>query len=292
MSLRISDKDKLDIITSLQMMLSAGVPLLDSLESLSTSAKGTQLKILKILYKDVDEGNPISDSLARFPDSFDRVTISILKAAETAGTLNEALLDIAANIKKSIEVQSKVMSALAYPSVVMFVFFGVLITILTFVIPRISVVFTRLHVNLPLGTRILIRSSELFVGYWMYLGIGLAVLIFICVLLFIYRRRWLLGIFLKLPLVSGIAYLFDLSNFSYMFYLLLKSGVSITKAIKLAGNVVLQPRTRKAIEQVLETVEGGNPVNIGLKESPKVFPNFMVRITEAGEKTGSLELSY
>ena len=157
----ISSNDKIALISNLSTMLEAGIPILEAIDSLLEDSKGGLKKVLETLREDVTQGKRIHYSFSKFPNVFNKVTVNIIKASEESGTLDETLRDLKEIIAKENEFNDKIKSALIYPSVILLVFLAVLIVILTFVIPKISLVFSRLRVELPLPTKILIFISDL-----------------------------------------------------------------------------------------------------------------------------------
>ncbi len=272
-------------------MLEAGIPLLESIDSLLEDCKGNLKKILEALREDVTQGKRIHYSFSRFPKVFDKVVVNIIKASEESGTLDEALKDLKDIITKETEFSDKIKSALIYPSVILVVFIGVLIVILTFVIPKISLVFSRLRVELPLPTKILIFISNLILNYTIPTVLGLCV--FTAALFFLYTRnkKTFLNFFFSLPVVSNLARQIDLTRFSRSLYLLLNSGIPITGALELSVDTVVKKEIRKAIIHSSEVVASGKKLSEGFRDQKKTIPSIMLKLIEAGEKSGSLEKS-
>lgn len=287
----LSNNDKLSLLSNLSTMLSAGMPLLETVDALLEDARGNQRKLLEVLRSDLVQGKHVYFAFAKFPNIFTKVTTSIIKAAEEAGTLDVTLKDIKENLKKDIEFKDKIKSALVYPIFVVFVFFAVLLMILVVVIPKISEVFLRLKVNLPLPTKILIFMSSTLLHYTIPLSLGailLAVLIFV---IYKKQKKEILNMIFMFPLFSGLTRDIDLTTFSRSLFLLLNAGIPITGALELAEEVVLRKNVGLAIAHTREVVMGGKKISEGFKDNRGVFPSVMIRITEAGEKTGSLDKS-
>src|SRR3989344_3329514 len=163
--LTLSDNDKLNFISSFSTLFNAGIPIIEIVEALLEDSKGNTQKILLLIKEDLMQGKNLSTSLTRFPKSFDKVTISTIHASEEAGTLDVILKDILLQIQKDMEFKDKVKGALIYPLVILVVFLGVLVIILTVAIPKIASVFSRINVPLPIPTQILIASSNLLVNH-------------------------------------------------------------------------------------------------------------------------------
>ena len=120
--IRLSTNEKVGLIKNLHTMLTAGIPILESVESLREDAKKNQKILLDTLKEDLNQGKHIYYTFDKFPKIFDKVTVSILKASEEAGTLDVALKDLSDSIRKDTEFKDKVKNALLYPIVIMGVF--------------------------------------------------------------------------------------------------------------------------------------------------------------------------
>jgi type IV pilus assembly protein PilC len=287
----LTNSEKLGFIGSLATMLSAGIPILEVVNSLREDAKGGQKKILDALLDDLMQGKHVHQTLFRFPQVFDKVTVNVIKASEEAGTLDITLRDLKVTIQKEIEFVDKVKSALLYPVFIIVVFGLVLLMILTVVVPKISTVFARLRVDLPLPTQILIFMSNLLVGHTV--PTIAALVTFSAVVFFLYKKqRALVFDFLfSLPLISTLVEQIDITRFSRSLYLLLSSGLPITAALELTKDVVVKKRTSKVIADSREMVFAGKSLSEGFRAAKGYIPSIMIKLMEAGEKTGSLDKS-
>lgn len=290
-NIHLSTSEKLGFIGNLSTMLTAGISILEIVDSLLEDSKGNQKKILDVLHADLEQGNHISTSFEKFPNVFDKITINLIKASEEAGTLDITLKDLKENIKKDTEFRDKIKGALTYPVLIIFVFIGVLVMILTVVVPKISTVFSRLSVTLPLPTKILIFLSNLLVKYTIPSLAVIAIFIFIMVVLYRSQKKLLFRLLFSLPLVSELAKEIDLTRFSRSLFLLLNAGIPITSALELTEEVVMKRDVSKAILHCKEIVFSGKKLSEGLKDAKHIFPSIMIKITEAGEKSGSLDKS-
>src|SRR3989344_3781931 len=180
----LKNSDKLTLLGNLSTMISAGIPILETIDSLLEDAKGNTKRVLEIIREDLVQGHHLYVTFAKFPNVFDKVTVNVVKASEEAGTLDVTLKDLRAQIQKEIEFNDKVKAALIYPVVILVVFAGVLLLILTVVIPKISTVFSRLNVKLPLPTRIMIFVSNGLLDYTIPVIAGLIVTAAILYLVF------------------------------------------------------------------------------------------------------------
>lgn len=290
-NITLSNNDKLGMLSDLGTMLSAGIPLLESVDALLEDTKGNHKKFLEVLREDLTQGKHVYFTFSKFPNVFSRVTTSIVKASEEAGTLDVTLKDLKENLKKDIEFSDKVKSALVYPLFIVFVFLAVLLMILIVVVPKISSVFSRLNVELPLPTKILILMSNLLLSQTILVVIALV--IFSLLTFFIYKKqkKLLLNFIFQFPILSGLAKDIDLTRFSRSLFSLLNAGIPITSALELTESVVVSKKVEVGVRRAKEGVASGRKLSEGFKDDKKIFPSIMIRITEAGERTGSLDKS-
>lgn len=289
-NLSLPSSEKLGLISNLSTMVNAGLTLAEAVGSLLEDATGNVKIVLTGIEADITQGKPLHMALSKYPRIFDKVTVAIIKASEESGTIDVVLKDVKITVKKDIEFVDKIRSALTYPVVILIVFFGVLLLLLTFVIPKISEVFLRLRVNLPLPTKILIALSDIILHYTVpvlaVIGIGIVFLIY----LYRKKRSLFVRLFLSLPYVSSIARQIDLTRFSRSMYLLLISAIPLYSALELAEAVAVKKEIREAIIRAREYVGGGKRLADGLRGNRSI-PALMVKIIEVGERSGTLDKS-
>lgn len=289
--LRITDKEKLSLITNLSSLVNAGISLFEAIETLSEQTEGSQKKILVEMSAGLEQGKKISSVLEKFPKAFDPVTINLLRSAENSGNLGKTLKDLSENIERDIDFKNKVQGALVYPGLIMVLFLGVVIMILTYVIPRISSVFSKLNVVLPLPTKIMIASSEFFLAYWPYITGGFVVLLVSLFILYRNNKRAFVNLLFSLPLISKLARKIDLARFTKNFNLMLASGIPITEVLDSMVFIVQKADMAKAIVSAKDKVSEGNDLSESLSEYKDIFPPIFIKIVNAGEKSGTLEES-
>lgn len=290
-SLSLSNQEKYSIIDNLATFLSSGIPILEAVDSLIEESKGNSLKILSILKEDLNQGKTISYSLARHPKAFDPITVNLIKAAEEAGTLESTLKDLKKTIQKDIEFLGSVKGSLIYPILVLIVLFAVIILNLFFVIPRISQVFTRLKLDVPLPTKILIFTSKFANENLPYIIAALILLIIALIVIYKAKKTVITNFIYSLPLISRLVIEIDITRFTRSMSLLLKSGIPINEALKLSCDVTNKKEMHQVITKSEEAVTSGKTLSSSFKKSKEIIPGFMSRIIEAGEKSGTLEKS-
>ncbi len=290
-NITLSTSDKVGLVSNLHTMLAAGIPILEVVVSLLEDAKGNQKKILTAMKEDLGQGQHLYYTFGRFPRVFDKVTVSIIKASEEAGTLDEALKDMKINTLKDREFNDRIKGALIYPVFIMVIFLVVMGVILTVVVPRISTVFSRMKVNIPLPTQIMFKISGALFAYPYQIIAGAAIIIAGFIYLFKRYKIFFIRALISLPLISFLARQIDLTRFSRNLYLLLNSGIPITTALELSQETVIKKEIYDALVHARQNVTAGKKFSEGLKDHKKIIPLIMIKIIEAGERSGTLSTS-
>lgn len=275
----------------LATLVASSVPLFEALGSLCEQEQDGPLRQALVRTRErIAEGSSLSRALAVEPRLFGESYVSMVAAGEAGGALDAVLERLADFLEEQEQVRSKVTSALAYPTLMVLVGGGVMMFLLTVVIPRIVSIFEDSKAALPLITIALIKVSHFLQGWW-WLLIGLAV-----AAVPLYRKAMRRDdlrfkrddLLLKLPLVGGMLQRLILSRFARVLGLLLASGVPIMRALDITGEVVVNRVYRAFLHEVTEEVAQGGSLSGSLKKS-RLFPPMLVHLTGVGEKGGNLD---
>ncbi|HSA06702.1 MAG TPA: type II secretion system F family protein [Candidatus Gastranaerophilales bacterium] len=274
-------------------LVNSGIPILRSLNILSSQTENQGFaEILKKIKDDVEQGISLSEAFGKHPKIFDRLFISMIKAGESGGVLDEVLNRISGFMEYKAKLSGKIKSAMAYPVIVSIFAVIIFFIMLTFVLPRFSSIFTRLGSELPAYTQFLINISE-FIRSSSFVVFLIAIAAIIFGLLRIYStsagKYFFDGIFLKIPILGGLLQKISISRFTRTFGTLIKSGVPILTALEIvedsAGNAVIA----KSVRHVKNEIKQGGMIYKPLEDSP-VFPPMVVSMIAVGEETGELDV--
>lgn len=290
-SIFLPSDDKIALIYNLATMLSAGIPIVEVINSLLDDSKGASKQLLTTLRDDLNQGSQLWSALNKFPFIFDKVTVSIIQASEQAGTLDVTLKDLRVQMQKDKEFSDKVRGAFIYPLIIMFVMFIVLGVIIFFVLPKLATVFKTSKVKLPVTTQMLFDLSTFLNANWLPVLVGGAIFLFVASLFVKFNRTLVIGAITGLPGIVKLIRQIDMTRFTRSLYLLLSSGITITQALELTEQVVSRPEIKAVIRKCKEMVLSGKYLSEGFRNAKKVLPGIVVKITEAGEKSGNLEKS-
>jgi general secretion pathway protein F len=275
----------------LATLVAASVPLFEAVGSLLEQEAGGQLKQVLARVRDrIAEGAALSRALAAEPRIFGESYVSMVAAGEASGSLDVVLERLADFLEEQEQVRSRVVSALAYPILMMLVGGGVMVFLLAFVIPKIVVIFEDSKAALPIITIALIKLSHLLRNWW-WIPAGMAI-----VSVPIYRKAMRVDdlrlkrdtLLLRLPLAGEMLQRMILSRFARVLGLLLSSGVPIIRALDITGEVVVNRAYRSMLRDVMEEVAQGGSLSASLRKRA-LFPPLLVHLTGVGEAGGTLE---
>ena len=274
----------------LATLVDAGLPLLRGLRVLEKQERNATLKgILAQLATSIEGGSTFSEALAQHPKVFNRLFVNMVKAGELGGVLEVVLKRLAEFSEKAQKIKGKVKAALFYPIAVLIVAIGIMILLMTFVVPKFKDVFAGMGFELPGFTVFVLAVSDLVRLHILPTMGGLAVLV-VLFLLFIktkFGRRLWDKTKLVMPPVGQVISKVSISRFCRTLGTLVSSGVPILQALTIvketAGNVIIA----NAVAKVHESVKEGETITAPL-ESSRVFPPMVVSMVDVGEQTGAL----
>jgi general secretion pathway protein F len=288
----VSAKDVSVFTRQLSTLLGAGIPLVPSLSVLMTQTKNSLLKkTLAQIREQVNEGKSLTESMLNFPRIFPPFYVNMVRAGEASGTINLVLERLADFSENQQTLMSKIRSALAYPVIMFFVGSAVIFLLMTFVVPKITGIFTDMHQTLPMITIVLIAVSNFLKSFWWLILILLTTI----VVVFKYttvgtergKRLWD-NIKLKSPIWGQVNCKIAVARFSRTLATLLQSGVPLLSAMEIVRNVVNNILIGEAISKASKEVEEGKGLSGPLMQSG-IFPPLVTEMVAVGEQSGSLE---
>jgi type IV pilus assembly protein PilC len=276
----------------LATLIDAGLPLLRGLNVLSKQERDAILKgTIDQLAEAVQSGSTFSESLAQHPRIYDKLYVNMVKAGELGGVLELVLNRLAEFQEKAQKVKNKIMAAMIYPAIVLFLAFGIMAFLLVFIVPKFQQIFHDMLGDKPLPaiTEFVIGVSNGFKDHWLILIGG--VFLFVALFKFISRtsrgRAVIDSLKLRAPLFGDLNRKSSISRFARTLGTLVTSGVPILQALNItretAGNVVIAG----AITQVHDSVKEGESIVQPL-EASGAFPPMVISMIDVGEETGQL----
>ena len=290
-SKKITSSDLVIFTRQLSSMLTAGLTLIKSLEILKEQLeKEAMIEIVDGMITDIEEGSTFSAAIAKYPQVFSSIYVSLIKASETSGLLDKALLRLADNLEKQQKLKETIRSALMYPIIVIILMVVVVAIMMVFVIPQLSILYNDLNIPLPLPTQIIVSFSNFVIIFWPVILVSIVLSVF-------FYRRWhkteggqliIDNLLLKLPVFGTLIRKTILVEFSRTLGLMIGTGSlvveSLIKTADISGNV----HYKNAILDVARRVEKGVTVGDAMAVYT-LFPPVLVQLVKVGEQTGKLD---
>lgn len=290
-SAKVKTEDLVIFSRQLATMVDAGIPLMQSLDVLREQIKHGEFKrVIASLHDDIEVGNSLSNSFAKYPNVFDSLYINMVRAGESSGMLNIILERLAAYLEKMSTLKRKIKSAMVYPIMVVSMAIVITAILMLKVVPTFKGIFDMLGGELPMPTKVLIMVSDLFTKWILYL-IGLIIVLTFLSAKYAKTERGRLQIDkikLKLPIFGELFIKVAISRFSRTLSTLIQSGVPILAALEIVGKTSGNKVIENAVEGVRTNVKEGESIAAPLIKSG-VFPPMVTRMIAVGEQTGELE---
>jgi len=285
--------DKLMFTKHMAIMIKAGVPLVDTLETLSKDSKSDYLKqILAHIAHDVNNGKTLYEAFSRYPRVFDTFYVSLIKVSEESGTLDDNLIFLSKQLGKDYALRQKIKGAMFYPAIVMVAGLGIGALISFFILPKMVDFFDGFSIELPLPTRILLFFANMMKSYGPLILGGLA-LVFVLVRMAIetsfIKPHWH-KFLLKVPTFGKLITFGQSSRFARNFGTLIASGVPIPVALETSANTLTNLVFKNHFLSTKEALLKGQNISEFLeKKHYKEIPPLLVKMLKVGEQTGNLE---
>ncbi len=272
-------------------LMKAGVPLNRALNTLATQTTNLTLsETLRDLEKQVAGGATLYEALSKYPKIFSGLYLSMVRAGEAGGFLEDVLHRLAIFIEKDQELRSRISSAMAYPILLIVIGTFAIVFLMVFFIPRFSEIFKKMGDGLPLPTQIVMGVSYFMRDYWMFVFMGLfaGLLGWRRLVATAAGRRVFDRLKIRIPLFGDIVKKNAVSRFTRTFGTLLKSGVAILSALDIAKSAMANAVLMEDIDEASAGVKQGKGLAEILRSS-RYFPAMVIDMIAVGEESGNLD---
>jgi type IV pilus assembly protein PilC len=288
----VSRRQLINFCFHLEQLTRAGVPILDGLTDLRDSLENPHFReVIAGIIESIDGGRTLSQAMTEHPRVFDGVFVSLVAAGEATGHLPEVLKNLVESLKWQDELAAQTKKLIMYPAFMGTVVIAVVLFMMIYLVPKMVGFITNMGQQLPLHTRLLIATSDIFVNYW-YLVIGLPILAAIGLAGLVrtsHAARLRFDDFkLKLPLVGGILRKIILARFAGIFAMMYASGISILDSLHATEGIVGNQAIRAGLARVGEMIAEGQSITVAF-QNVGLFPPLVVRMLRVGENTGGLD---
>lgn len=286
----LSLSEKIDFISTLQILLTSGIPAVESLMFMEQEAAKKKIRELaKTLKTQIMAGSTFADTLARYPQTFGYIFIGLVKAGEEAGELEKTLGRIKDLLTKQQNIKSRVIGTLLYPAFVIVLAIIIVLIMLLFVFPTFKEMFAQQDKKLPIITEMMINMGDFLKEYWYTIPIFvIAFIAFVYIVLNWKPAKELLDkTILKIPILNNLIMYANYSNFMSVLSVSYDAGIPVVDCLHLGVITLTNSVLHKKISNAIVKVSQGLQVSQALKAT-RVMPKMLLFMVATGEQTGRL----
>ncbi len=288
---RVGSKDRIIFTRQLATLINAGLPLAQSLRTLSEQTQNKRLvAVINEIITSIEGGSSLADSFSKHPEVFNDVFVALIAAGEVSGTLDEAMERVATQQEKDSELLSKVRGAMVYPIIVLVVITGVVAFMLFTIMPQIERLYHDLHKSLPFITAGLVSASNFAIKFW-----WLLLMLLIAAVYFAKRyietdagRRAFDNFKISVPVFGGLFRKLYMARLTRTGQTLMATGVPMLEMLRITARAVNNIPVSEAIMRASEKVKGGKALSLALK-SESVILSLVPQMISIGEQSGGID---
>jgi type IV pilus assembly protein PilC len=289
----VSAAQKVNLTRQLATLISAGIPITQSMSILAEQTENKKIKAAVLeIGSDIQGGLSLSAAAEKQKFLFKALHISLMKAGELSGTLDESLERLADEIEKEHELSAKVKGAMIYPGFIFTTMMLVVVFMIVYVIPQLNSIFSQLGGQLPATTRFLMALSDLLINYGIYIGIGavagVAYLRYLVTKNQKVRLIWH-NIIIRMPIIGKkVVRKVNMVRFSRTLGTMLSSGITALEALESTKDALQNEVYKQEVSDAIEKVRNGSSMGEAFKKQ-KLFPVMVSQMLSVGEETGSID---
>lgn len=283
--------EKILFTSQLGSMLKTGLPVTKAIEAFVDEKQTRTSALLKQVLDQLKSGKSLSETLASYPQTFDKVYVNVLRSGETMGKMAESLIYLGKQMKKEHSLKAKVKSAMTYPMVVLMAMTGVMSFIAISVVPKIVIFAKNAGAQLPQVTQAIIRLTEIMSDYW-----WLIILIVISVgwggirvLKTPEGRKLADRLLLKLPIIGELVKRYNQARFARLLSGFYRYGISVKEGFEILTDTLSNYYYSQACIRMGEKIMAGKSLSASLSSERKLFSGIMARVVKGAEQTGGVD---
>lgn len=288
---RVGLQEIITFTQNLEIMIRAGIPITEALLYMESYMDNIKFKrLLSQIRLDILAGYSFSRSLSKHPQYFSDVYVSIVQAGEASGELESVMKRISDLLVAQAKLRKKIIAALIYPAMVIFIVHIVLAVMFVFVLPTFADMYDKMGVTLPMITKIMLGISGFIRNFW-YITIAILGVLAFAVTKFVksdFGKVLIDKTMLKIPVVSPLTVAVACSHFLATLNISFSAGLPITDCMIMACQTVTHTTIREAFDIVNYKIQAGTRIASALADS-NVLPGMVIIMISAGEEAGNLE---
>jgi len=275
----------------LATLFEAKVPVVQTFRTLiGQSGSGAMRKHLAEVLDDVQGGMSMSQAMAKHPKVFSAFFVNMVRSGEESGRLDEVFTYLADYLERSYTLLTKIRNALIYPAFILVAFFGVLILMLTVVIPKLTLIITEAGQELPIYTKVVVGASDLVRNYGFFLFLlfgGVVAILYKYIQTPDGRIAWS-RTQISMPIIGNLFQKLYLARLADNLQTLISGGIPIVRSLQITSDVVGNEIYKGIVLEAIEAVRGGSTIADAFDKHSEI-PPLLTQIMRVGEETGKLD---
>ena len=289
---RVSTKELMVFFRQLGILIEAKVPIISGLIAIKEQLGNKYFrKVIEEMANDIEDGLSLSEAMKKQRDVFSGFSVNIIKAGEISGNSRKAVNYVADNIEKNYNLTSKVRSALLYPALVMALFCVIAFIMVSFIVPKLTMMIKEMDVVIPWYTKMVIAVSDFMASYWW--AVLIAIVGFISAIVYYIgtedgKKEWD-QIKLDLPVVGWIFRHLYVARFADNLAVLVEGGIPIIRALTVVSSVINNTQYQAIILRAADEIKIGGQMSDVFRKYP-LIPPIVSQMVKIGEETGQIDL--
>jgi len=287
---RLTLNELLLFTRQMAMLLRAGSPVVPALVAIAKQMKSSSRSVVDKIRRDMEGGRGLADAMKEFPQTFPETYIAVVGAGEMSANLPDMFTRLATMVTRKREIRNRIISATAYPVLLICLSSCIITTMVVFVVPRFKALFASLNSPLPWSTKFMFGLSLFLRGNWpWFLGAGIAAAVVVVLLCKTSGgRQRLCDWQTRIPLAGKLFARLILAQMYRVMGLLLESRVGLMETLQLARRISSNKDYQTLLTAMTETVEQGNRLGDAVSRSAMVPPSIAQAVV-IGEESGHLD---
>lgn len=288
---KVRSRDRINFTRQFATLVGAGLPIAQSLRTVSEQTSNKAMKaVVEDILADVEAGRSLGDAFGKHPEVFSNVYLSLIRAGEVSGTLDESLKRIASQEEKDEKMLSSIRNAMVMPIITLVVIFVVFLYMMLEVVPHVESLYADLRQDLPPLTVAFVAIKNFILNFW-----WLAILIIagLVVAFNQYRKtepgtRMMANFKLNVPMFNGLFRMLYMARFTRISQILLSTGVAVLDTMQIAGDATNNVVVIDEVKEAMDKVQGGKPMSEALKDHQYILP-LVHQMAAIGEQSGKMD---
>lgn len=288
---RVTAKDRINFTRQFATLVGAGLPIAQALRTVSEQTQNKAMKsIVEEILAEIEAGHALGDAFAKHPEVFSNVYLSLVRAGEVSGTLDDSLKRIAMQEEKDAKMMSSIKGAMVMPIITLVVIFVVFLYMMLEVVPQVEGLYADLGQDLPALTMAFVAIKDFILNFW-----WLAILIVagIVVGLMQYRKtehgiRTMAKMKLNVPMFNGLFRMLYMARLARISQILLSTGVAVLDTLQIAGEATNNVIVMDEVKDAMDKVQAGKPMSEALRDHQYILP-LVYQMAAIGEQSGKMD---